>query len=510
MKKRSFQADSRTGAVSLALVVGVMLTAFLESLDTTVVNVALPHMMGALGATPDQITWMITAYLVPTAIIMPLTGYLVNQFGRKRVLLVGIAGFVFSSAACGFAWDLTSIVTFRFFQGGFGAVLVPISQAVVLESFPREKRDRAMSVWGIAMMSGPILGPVVGGWITENWDWRAIFFINIPIGLIALLLCFGTIEGSSTRKKIQTDWQGLILLSIFLASLQMFLDQGHTRDWFESGVIWSLAWVACASFALFLVHSLNVKSSIIDLSLFADRNFAVGNLLMAGYGFAMYSTIVMWPLFAQEVMGYPADTAGWVLAPRGLVCAVVMYVVGSWLAPRVDNRVLIFLGFFLSVLASMMMTQLSLEIDMSGLIFPGLVFGVAIGCVFSQLSVAVFETIPTEKSEEAAGLYNVMRTMGGAIGISVTSTLLVRREQVNWNYLVVEISDTNPRLYDWLANSPETFSGSWGLPTLFGEFMRQVQVKAFNEVFFFLALVFAALTPMTFLLKKTTRDKSTT
>ena len=215
MTKIYYKEGPAREEVALALVVGVMLTAFLESLDTTVVNVAIPHMMGALSATPDQITWMITAYLVPTAIIMPLTGYLVNQFGRRRVLLVGITGFVFSSAACGFAWSLTSMVAFRFLQGAFGAVLVPISQAVVLESFPREKRDRAMSIWGIAMMSGPIFGTVVGGWITENWDWRAIFFINVPIGLFALLLCFNRVGRSHPTKRTQTDWHGLTLLALF-------------------------------------------------------------------------------------------------------------------------------------------------------------------------------------------------------------------------------------------------------------------------------------------------------
>jgi DHA2 family multidrug resistance protein len=477
----------------LIVVVGVMLTALLEVLDTTVVNVALPHMMGSFGATPDQITWMITSYLISTAIVMPLTGYLVNRFGRRRVLMTGVIGFIVASTACGLSWSLQSIVAFRFLQGAFGAVLVPISQSIVLDAFPREKRNQAMSIWGLAIMVGPIMGPVLGGWITENWEWRWVFFINIPLGLVALVMLLDDVGGAPASQDVSTDWGGLALLSIALGAFQTMLDQGHTRDWFDSSFIWVLAWVAGSAFTLFIARALGRERNIVDIRLFGDRSFAVASLLMGGYSMAMYSTIVMWPLLAQDVLGYPADTAGWVLAPRGAVSAVMMIIIGSWVAPLVDNRWVIGVGMVLSILACWMMAHQSLTADTFALIAPGLVFGLAMACVFSQVSTAAFETIPPHKAAEAAGLFNVTRTIGGSIGIAITSTLLVRREQVHWHQLGTHLTETNPRLYDWLDHSDIAFDDRNAPLKLGQELFRHVQMNAFNDVFFFIATIFAGL-----------------
>ncbi|MEQ8234387.1 MAG: DHA2 family efflux MFS transporter permease subunit [Gammaproteobacteria bacterium] len=482
------------------VVIGVMLTALLEVLDTTVVNVALPHMMGSFGATPDQITWMITAYLVSTAIVMPLTGYLVRRFGRRVTLFVGVVGFILTSAACGVSWSLHSMVAFRFLQGGFGAVLVPISQSILLDAFPREKRNQAMAIWGVAIMAGPIMGPVLGGLITEHWSWRWVFYINVPIGVIAIVLMLDEVGGTPPEKHVSTDWTGLALLSIALGAFQTLLDQGHTRDWFESGFIWTLAWVAGSAFVLFVVRALGREHNIVDIRLFADRNFAAGNLLMAGYGLAMYSTIVMWPLLAQDVLGYPADVAGWVLAPRGVVSAVMMIAIGTWLAPHVDNRWLIGAGLLISAYASSMMARLSLGADMFALIAPGLVFGFGMAAVFSQLSTVTFETIAPEKGADAAGLYNVMRTMGGSIGIAITSTLLVRREQVHWRYLGEHVSATNPRLYDWMAEADIALDEPNAPARLVKELFQHVQMGAFNDVFWTIAGIFICLAPCVLLL----------
>ena len=483
------------------VVIGVMLTTLLEVLDTTVVNVALPHMMGSFGATPDQITWMITAYLVSTAIVMPLTGYLVRRFGRRFVLLTGVIGFLVTSVACGLSWSLASMVGFRFLQGAFGAVLVPISQSIVLDAFPRDKRNQAMAIWGLAIMAGPIMGPVLGGLITEHWSWRWVFFINLPIGLVALVLMFDEVGGAVPARDAATDWPGLVLLSVALGAFQTFLDQGHTRDWFESRFIWVLAWIAGSAFLLFVVRALGREHNIVDIRLFADRNFAVGSLLMGGYGLAMYSTIVMWPLLAQDVLGYPADTAGWVLAPRGTVSAVMMILIGSWVAPHVDDRWLIGIGFVISAYAAYMMAGLSLDADMFALIAPGIVFGVAMAAVFSQLSTVTFETIPAEKGADAAGLFNVMRTMGGSIGIALTSTLLVRREQVQWHYLGEHISATNPRLYDWMAKADIAFDAPNAPMRLAIEMFQHVQMAAFNDVFRAIGMIFIVLLPCVLLLR---------
>ncbi|MGE0483369.1 MAG: DHA2 family efflux MFS transporter permease subunit [Gammaproteobacteria bacterium] len=483
-----------------SVVVGVMLTALLEVLDTTVVNVALPHMMGSFGATPDQITWMITAYLVSTAIVMPLTGYLVGRFGRRLVLFSGVAGFLATSAACGLSWSLASMVLFRFFQGAFGAVLVPISQSILLDAFPREKRGQAMAIWGLAIMVGPVLGPVIGGYITEYWSWRWVFFINVPLGAIAIVLMLDEVGGAPARRDVATDWGGLVLLSVALGAFQTLLDQGHTRDWFDSGFIWILAWLAGSAFALFVVRALGREHNIVDIRLFTDRNFTAGNLLMAGYGLAMYSTIVMWPLLAQDVMGYPADTAGWVLAPRGTVSAVMMIVIGTFVASRVDGRWLIMAGMLISAFASSLMARLSLDADMFALTQPGLVLGLGMALVFSPLSTATFETIPSDKGADAAGLYNVMRTMGGSIGIALTSTFLVRREQVHWHRLGEHVSATNPRVYDWLERTDIALDEPDAPVKLAAELFRHVQMGAFNDVFWAICAVFVVLTPCVLLL----------
>jgi MFS transporter, DHA2 family, multidrug resistance protein len=491
------------GRPAWTVVIGVMLTAVLEVLDTSVVNVALPHMMGSFGATPDQITWLITSYLISTAIVMPLTGYLVTRFGRRTVVFTGVIGFVLASIACGLSWSLASMVLFRFLQGGFGAVLVPISQSIVIDAFPREKRNQAMAIWGLAIMVAPVMGPVVGGAITEHWDWRWVFFINVPIGVFALVLLLDEVGGAAPQPEVRTDWTGLALLSLALGAFQTMLDQGHTRDWFDSGFIWILSWVAGTAFVLFIVRALSREHNIVDIRLFADRNFLVGSLLMGGYSLAMYSTIVMWPLLAQDVLGYPADTAGWVLAPRGAVSAVMMIVIGSWIAPLIDHRWLIGGGMLLSVLACSMMAQLSLAVDTFGLIAPGLVFGLAMACVFSQVSSAAFETTPAHKGAEAAGLFNVMRTIGGSIGIAITSTLLVRREQVHWHHLGTHLSDTNPRLYDWLDHTNVAIDDVNAPVKLAQELFRHVQMNAFNDVFWFIAAVFACLSPLALFLRHT-------
>ena len=490
------------------IVVGVMLVALLEVLDTSIVNVALPHMMGSFGATPDQITWMVTSYLISTAIVMPLTGYLVNKFGRRIVVLVGVFGFLVASAACGLAWSLGSMVTFRFLQGGFGAVLVPISQSVLLDAFPKEKRAYAMSIWGLALMVAPVLGPVLGGYITEHWSWPWIFYINIPLGIIGLILMLDDVGGPAPQRSASTDWPGLIFLSVALGAFQTLLDQGHTRDWYDSGFIWVMTWLAASAFLLFITRALSREHNIVDIRLFKDRNFLIGNLLMGGYALGMYSTIVLWPLVAQDVFDYPADLAGWVLAPRGVVSAIMMMVVGVWIAPRVDSRWLICLGLCLSAFASSMMGRLFLGADIWALIIPGVIFGLAMAAAFSPMSTAAFETISPDKGAEAAGLYNVMRTVGGSIGIAITSTLLVRREQVHWHHLGSHISETNPRLYDWLDHSNVKIDDNNAAIRLALEIYKHVQMNAFNDVFWFIATVFAVMAPLPFLFRRAKRTQA--
>ena len=489
----------------LGLVIGVMLVATLEVLDVTVVNIALPHIMGSFGATPDQVTWMITSYLIATVIVMPLTGYFVSRYGRQRTMLVGVVGFTTTSLACGFSWSLTSMVVFRFLQGAFGAVLVPISQSILLDAYPREKANQAMALWGLAIMVAPVMGPVIGGIITEHWSWPWVFFINIPLGCVALFLVFDRNSTLPKGKKVEADWVGLLFLALALACFQTVLDQGHMRDWFESIFIWTLSWLSFCFALCFIARAYGRDDNFIDIRLFSDRNFTFGCLLMAGYGMAMYSNIVMWPLLAQSVFNYPADQAGWILAPRGLVSAVMMITIGTWLAPRVDMRWIIGMGLVLSAYAASMMGELSRDAGMFSLIAPGLLMGLAMACVFAQLSTATFSTISAEKSSDAAGIYNAVRGIGGSIGIAITSAFLVRKEQIHWHNLGTNISEVNPNIYSWLEKA-DIVIGEPSAPVKLGkELYRHAEMAAFNDVFWLVSIMFLSLVPLVFFMNNTQR-----
>jgi MFS transporter, DHA2 family, multidrug resistance protein len=488
---------------SIGLVIGVMLVATIETLDITVVNIALPHIMGSFGATPDQVTWMITSYLIATVIVMPVTGYFVSRYGRQMTMYVGVIGFTITSLACGLSWSLESIVFFRFLQGAFGAVLVPISQSILLASFPRKKANQAMAIWGLAIMVAPVMGPVIGGHITEQWSWHWVFFINLPLGLLALFLVFDKNAPIYAAKKIDADWRGFLLLAIALASLQTVLDQGHMRDWFESKFIWVFSWLAASSFIFFVARAWGRSDNFVDVSLFSDRNFTFGCLLMAGYGMAMFSNIVMWPLLAQSVFNYPADQAGWIMAPRGLVSAIMMIAISTWLAPRVDTRWIMGIGLLLSALAAYSMGTLSLDAGRMSLIVPGLIMGLAMACVFSQLSTSTFANISPEKSADAAGIYNAVRGIGGSIGIAITSTFLVEREQIYWQYLGANVSELNSAAYQWVERSNLEITDPIAASRLGQEVFRHAEMLSFNDVFNLIGLIFLLLLPLLFFMNNT-------
>jgi DHA2 family multidrug resistance protein len=488
---------------NIGLVIGVMLVATIETLDITVVNIALPHIMGSFGATPDQVTWMITSYLIATVIVMPITGYFVSRFGRQMTMYVGVIGFTVASVACGFSWSLASLVFFRFLQGAFGAVLVPISQSILLAAFPREKANQAMAIWGLAIMVAPVMGPVIGGYITEQWTWHWVFFINIPLGLIALFLVFDKNAPVYGGKKVDADWGGFLLLAIALASFQTVLDQGHMRHWFESKFVWFFSWLALCAFVSFVVRARGRTDNFVDVRLFSDRNFTFGCLLMAGYGMAMYSNIVMWPLLAQSVFNYPADQAGWIMAPRGLVSAVLMIAISAWIAPRVDTRWIMAIGLILSALAAYSMGTLSLEAGRMSLIVPGLIMGLAMACVFAQLSTSTFANITPEKSSDAAGIYNAVRGIGGSIGIAITSTFLVQREQVYWQHLGSNVNELNSAAYLWVEKNEMGLEDSIAVARLAEEVSRHAEMLSFNDVFALIGIMFLSLLPLLFFMNNT-------
>jgi len=488
----------------VALVVAVVLTAILEVLDITIVSVAMPHMLGAFGATSDQITWVLTSYLVSAAVVMPLTGYLSRRFGRRRLLIFSIVGFVVTSALCGLSWNLLSMVTFRIAQGVCGAPLVALSQAILLEAFPRERHGQALAIFGLGIMVAPVLGPVLGGWLTDTFVWRAVFYINVPIGLVALLLAMGHLP-RVPMNYLKTDWTGLALLVLAVGSLQYILDQGPTRDWFDSRFIQVFTVIAVFSGAAFLMRGWGKPDNIVDLSLLKDRNFAVGLIASMAYGVSLFGTIALLPLLTQRLMGYPAMSAGMLFMPRALVSALALAVTGGFLLRLIDPRYLVAAGLVLSAIGAMVMSRLSLYVDAWGLIWPGMISGAGMGLFFVPLNAVAFGCITDAKLDEASGLMALMRGIGSSIGIAVVSWLLVRQGQIHWAHLLDNLSPFNPSVAPYFAGSGLNMSSPSTIKMIVLEVARQAQMQAFIDLFWFIGWVTFALLPLVLIMKRPER-----
>ena len=486
---------------SIGLVIAVVLAAFLEVLDITIVSVAIPHMLGSFGATPDQITWVLTSYLVSAAVVMPLTGYLSARLGRRRLLFFSITGFVVSSALCGVAWNLESMVIFRLAQGVFGAPLIPLSQAILLDSFPREKHGQALAIFGLGIMVAPVLGPTFGGWLTDTFVWRAVFYINIPIGILALVLSMGQLPQRDIRY-LKTDWTGLTLLILAVGSLQFVLDQGQNRDWFDSKLIQVFTAVTIFSTVAFFMRGWNNPHNIVDLSLLKDRNFVAGLLAITAYGITLFGTIALLPLLTQRLMGYPAMSAGMLFIPRAIASAIALAVTGNFLLRYFDPRLLVATGLVLSALGTIMLAGLNLDANDWALASPGIIIGIGMGLFFVPLTAVAFGRMTNDRLDEAAGLYALMRGIGSSIGIAVVSWLFVRQGQVHWVNLTGHVSPLNPNIPPLIANYGIDPQAPVVLPAAAQAIARQAQMMAFVDLFWFIGIVTLAILPLLFLMKR--------
>jgi len=497
-------ADPEYVRPPIPLVIAVVLTAILEVLDITIVNVAIPHMLGAFAATADQITWILTSYLVAAAVVMPLTGYLSNWLGRRRLLLTAITGFIVSSALCGLAWNLESMVVFRLAQGVFGAPLVPLSQAILLDVFPRHRAGQALAIFGMGIMVAPVIGPALGGYLTEAYSWRMVFYINVPIGLFALLLSVGYLPKSDIRD-IKTDWIGMGLLVLAVGALQFVLDQGQMRDWFNSRLIVVGTIVAVFSTAAFFLRGWNKSDNIIDLSLLKDRNFVLGTLAITAYGISLFGWMAIMPLFSQRLLGYAPDVAGTLFIPRAIVSAITLAITGSILIRLFDARWLVASGLVMTAAGTFPMAYFSLYVDFWGIATPGILAGIGSGLFFVPLTAVAFASIPNAKYDEASGVYALMRGIGGSAGIAVVSWLLVRQSQIHFNELTAHITPFNRDLIPYLAERGLTPYSPQAAPAVAYEIGRQAQMIAFNDIFWFIAVVTLAIIPLLFLMKRPER-----
>jgi DHA2 family multidrug resistance protein len=495
------------------ITIAVMAGTFMEIIDTTVVNVALPHLAGSLSAGVDEATWVLTSYLISNAVVLPITGWLSALFGRKRFLMICLALFTGTSMLCGSAPTLGSLIFFRIFQGVGGGALQPISQAILLETFPVRERGMAMAIWGLGVVIAPILGPLLGGWITDNLSWRWAFYINLPIGLISLVLTMLFIfdpDYIRQQRAGSIDYWGLSLLVVGLGALQVVLDKGEREDWFSSAFILHLAIISAVALVLLIYRELKTEHPVVDLRLFKERNYASGVTIMFFFGFVLYGSIMLLPLFLQTLMGYDATLAGMSLAWGGVGSLMIMPIVGR-LTTVVDNRWLVGIGLVINGVAVYLMSLYSTQVDFTTATWPRFVQGFGLGATFVSLTTLTMSRITQEKMGNATGIFNLMRNLGGSFGIAAATTLLARRSQFHQNRLVEHLTPFSLPFNEWMNRVGEILPGLgpdwnlWDSPLplagLYREVQRQAQMLAFCDDYWFFTLVFAALLPLVLLMR---------
>src|SRR5499427_7177402 len=440
------------------IAVAVMFGTFMEVLDTTVVNVSLPHIAGSLSVTPEEATWALTSYLVANAIVLPITGWLASYFGRKRLLTTAVVGFTTASFFCGFAPTLAWLVVFRIVQGLTGGVLQPVSQAVMLEAFPPAQQGKAMGVWGLGIVVAPMLGPVLGGWLTDNYSWRWVFYVNIPVGIVSIvmtkLFIFDPPYIRRTTAKVDT-W-GIGMLAVGIGGLQIVLDKGQQEDWFSSTWIASLTAISVLMLALFIVHELLSKEPVLHLRVFKERTYSTGVFLMTTLGFVLYGSLVLLPLFLQTVLGYPAIEAGIAMAPRGLGSFIAMPIVG-FLTAKVDARKLLVVGLIGGSITLFMLGSLNLQIGYWDIFWPQFFQGLTMGLIFVPLTTVTMSLIAREEMGNATSLFNLMRNLGGSVGIATIATMLSRNTQTQYNILGSHITQFDLQTRSLLAQIRSAF-----------------------------------------------------
>jgi len=480
------------------ITVSVMLASVMSALDTTIANVALPRIQGSVSATQDQMAWVLTSYIVAAAIMTPLSGWLAGQIGRKKVFLYSVAGFTVASMLCGAAQTLPQIVLARLIQGLCGAALIPLSQAVLLDINPPERHARAMAVWVMGATLGPIIGPALGGWLTENYNWRWVFYINVPVGILAFLGILSFLPEAPTTKS-RFDFFGFAALSVAIAALQIMLDRGQLQDWFSSPEIWIEAIVAAVAFYWFVIHMLTTtEQRFVSPSLFKDRNFLTGNVFIFLVGAVLYATLALLPPLLQDLLNYPVVTTGLVTAPRGAGTLAAMFIVGR-LMGKVDIRLIIAAGFAMAAVSSWQMTGFDVLMDSKMVVWSGVLQGLGTGFVYVPLAAATFATLTPALRNEGTAIFSLTRNLGSSIGISVVNTLLTRNTQIMHATLGEHVSRYSPVLR---AQTPDGSPSLHAMAGLNAAVTEQAAMIAYNNDFRLMMILSTAAIPLVLLLRK--------
>jgi DHA2 family multidrug resistance protein len=502
MNERSMAEETHSFDVPMRglIVVCTVTATIMQALDTTIANVALPYMQGSLSASQEQINWVLTSYIVASAIMTPPIGWLSNRFGRRNVFIVAIVGFTVASMMCGLARSLDQIVLFRLLQGVFGAGLVPLSQAIMLDIFPVEKQGPAMAMWGMGVMLGPILGTTLGGWLTENYDWRFVFFINLPVGVLATVVALIALPKAKTNPAARLDWLGFGLLSIAIGAMQMMFDRGQQQDWFSSSEIVIECALAVLCFYMFVAHSLTAEKPFINLALFRDRNLVSGLIFMFALGLVLLATLALLTPYLQQLMGYPVLTAGLVLGPRGLGTMVAMMMVGQ-LVRRIDPRLLICLGLGLGAVALWEMSGMTTNVSEWWLIRTGFIQGFGFGFIFVPMQTVAFATLPGRLRTDGAALLSLTRNIGSSVGISVAIFMLTRNMTVMHADLAAFINPFRPAISAF-HGSPFDPAHPLGATIINQLVDQQAAIIAYADDFWMMFWVTLAIVPLVLLMKR--------
>jgi DHA2 family multidrug resistance protein len=492
--------------------VAVMFATFMEVLDTTVVNVSLPHIAGNLSATIDESTWVLTSYLVANAIILPMTGWLARNFGRKRLLMASVTGFTVSSLLCGMAPNLPLLVMFRLIQGATGGAMQPLSQAILLEAFPPDQRGKAMGFWGLGIVVAPILGPVLGGWLTDTYSWRWVFYINLPVGITSLVMTqLYVFDPAYLRQEAsKIDFWGIGLLALWIGSLQIALDLGQERDWFSSRFIFALVAIAALGVVAFIVREWVAKEPIVDLRVFKERTYSAGVLLMTTLGFVLYGSTVLLPIMLQTLLGYPSLQAGIAMAPRGMGSLIGMPMIGL-LIGKFDSRKMVAIGLTTGAFTLFWLGSLNLNAGYWDFFWPQFFQGLGLSAVFVPLTTISMDRIAREKMGNATSLFNLMRNLGGSIGIAVTGSLLSRQQQAYINVFGSNVdvySSQTQRAFEAAragfiaAGADITTATQRAYAALFGTVQQQAAMVSFVLLFRLLGVMFLCLLPLILVMKR--------
>jgi len=491
---------SATSSNRRLITISVILASFLTALDQTIANVALPHIGGELSATREQISWVLTSYIVGAAIMIPLSGWLADRYGRKKILIVSVIAFTVSSALCGIAQSLGQIVLFRLLQGLAGAALVPQSQAVLLDINPPERHGRAMAAWVMAVVFGPAVGPVLGGWLTDDYSWRWVFFINVPFGIFATLGLVNSMRDSKTQRS-SFDFFGFAMLSLAIGALQIMLDRGQLLDWFSSSEICVEAALAAVAFYLFMTHTFTSRAPFVSPGMFRDRNFAIGSVAIFVIGIVLFATLALLPPLLQDLMGYPVTTTGWATAPRGVGTLIATIAVGR-LISRVDARLLIGTGFALTAFSLWQSCGFSPLMDDRLVVWSGFMQGLGLGLTYVPLTTVCFATLAPHFRSGGTSMFNLLRNIGSSIGIAVVQALLTRNTQIMHAQLAEHITPYGGQLR---SASPYDFATSQGLAALNASVTRQAEMIAYNNDFKLLLVLTLAIFPLILLLRPARR-----